>query len=182
MLFIIVLEALSRELRKGLPKSNIPIELLYADDLVLVAGTEDLLMEKLWKWKKGIELKGMRVNTGKKKVKRCQVNRGQAVDSKNRPCSVCRRGVVCNSIMCIACHRWVHKRCSGISGRMRNNVDLHCRRCSSQEVVLRKVEIELSVRVECLPKACYLGDIYLVPVVHGEKEAARAKFKDYFLS
>ena len=42
LLFIIVLEALSREFREGLP-----MELLYADDLVLVAGTEELLMEKL---------------------------------------------------------------------------------------------------------------------------------------
>ena len=42
LLFIIVLEALSREFREGLP-----MELLYADDLVLVAETEELLMEKL---------------------------------------------------------------------------------------------------------------------------------------
>ena len=35
LLFIIVLEALSRELREGLP-----MELLYADDLVLVAESE----------------------------------------------------------------------------------------------------------------------------------------------
>ena len=35
LLFIIVLEALSREFREGLP-----MELLYADDLVLVAETE----------------------------------------------------------------------------------------------------------------------------------------------
>ena len=82
--------------------------------------------------------------------------------------------------MCVACHRWVHKGCSGIAGRMRNNVDLYCRRCSSQEVVLRKVEIELGVRVECLPKACYLGDIHLVSVGHGVKEAARATFKELF--
>ena len=48
MLFIIVLEALI-EFREGLPKSNMPIQLLYADDLVLVAGTEDLLMKRLRK-------------------------------------------------------------------------------------------------------------------------------------
>ena len=38
------------------------MELLYADDLVLVAETEELLMEKLGKWKKDMELKGLRVN------------------------------------------------------------------------------------------------------------------------
>ena len=50
--------------------------LLYADDLVLVAGAEELLMEKLRKWRmrKGRGMKGLRVNTGKTKVMRCQVS------------------------------------------------------------------------------------------------------------
>ena len=34
------------------------MELLYADDLVLVAETEELLMEKLRKWKKGMGIEG----------------------------------------------------------------------------------------------------------------------------
>ena len=106
LLFIIVLEALSREFREGLP-----MELLYADDLVLVAETEELLMEKLRKWKKGMELKGLRVNIGKTKVMRCQVRIGQAEDSGKYPCGVCKQGVGDNSIKCVACHRWVHKRC-----------------------------------------------------------------------
>ena len=42
-----MLEALSREFREGLP-----MELLYADDLVFVAESEELLIEKLKKWKK----------------------------------------------------------------------------------------------------------------------------------
>ena len=107
LLFIIVLEALSREFREGLP-----MELLYADDLVLVAETEELLMEKLRKWKKGMELKGLRVDIGKTKVMRCQVRIGQAEDSRKYPCGVCKQGVGNNSIKCVVCHRWVHKRCS----------------------------------------------------------------------
>jgi len=43
-------EALSREFREGLP-----IELLYADDLVLLAETQELLVEEIQKWKKNIE-------------------------------------------------------------------------------------------------------------------------------
>ena len=60
LLFIIALEAMSREFREGLP-----MELLYADDLVLVAETEELLMEKLPKLERGMKLKGLRVNIGK---------------------------------------------------------------------------------------------------------------------
>ena len=89
LLLFIVLEALSREFREGLP-----MELLYVDDLVLVAETEELLMEKLRKWKKGMELKGLRVNIGKTKVTRCQVRIGQAEESGKYPCGMCRQGVV----------------------------------------------------------------------------------------
>ena len=55
LLFIIVLETLSKEFREGLP-----MELLYADDLVLMAESEELLMEKFRKWKNGMEAKGLK--------------------------------------------------------------------------------------------------------------------------
>ena len=32
-------------------------------------------------------------------------------------------------IIRVACHKWVHKRCSGISGRLGYVADFHCRRC-----------------------------------------------------
>ena len=102
------------------------MELLYTDDLVLVAETEEL--KKLGKWKRGMELKGLRVNIGKRKVMRCQVRIGQAEESGNYPCGVCRQGVGDNSIKCSACHKWIHKRCSGISGRLGYVADFCCRR------------------------------------------------------
>ena len=54
LLFIIVLEALSRNFKQGLP-----MELLYADDLVLMAETEELLVERINVWKAGMEEKGV---------------------------------------------------------------------------------------------------------------------------
>ena len=56
LLFIIVLEALSREFREGLPMEF-----------------------------------------------------GQAEDSGEHPCGVCRKVVGRNSIFCVECRRWVHK-------------------------------------------------------------------------
>ena len=50
LLFIIVMEALSREFRTGCPW-----ELLYADDLVIIAETKDELFLKFAQWKQGIE-------------------------------------------------------------------------------------------------------------------------------
>ena len=124
MLFIIVLEALSREFREGLP-----MKLLYADDLVLIAETKELLLEKVRNWKKRMKKKGLRVNTGKTNVMWCRLSMGQAEDSGEHPCGVCRKGVGDNSIFCVECHRWVHKRCSGISEKLKSNADYHCRRC-----------------------------------------------------
>ena len=54
---------------------------------------------------------------------------GQTEESGRYPCGVRVQGVGDNSIKCIACHRWVHKRCSGISGRLGYVADFRCRRC-----------------------------------------------------
>jgi len=62
LLFVTVMEALSREIRAALPW-----ELLYADDLVATAETEDLI-KRLNEWKDFVENTGMRVNMNKTKV------------------------------------------------------------------------------------------------------------------
>jgi len=46
LLFVIVMEMISRELRAGLS-----LELLYADDLILMAESEESLRDKIGKWK-----------------------------------------------------------------------------------------------------------------------------------
>ena len=61
------------------------MELLYADDLVLISETKELLLEKVRNWKKGMEKKGLRVNTGKIKVMWCRLTKGQAEDSGEHP-------------------------------------------------------------------------------------------------
>ena len=76
LLFTIVLEALSRHFRKGLPW-----ELFYADDLVLLAESREILMEKIKIWKEGLESKGLRVNIGKSKVMKCHVVANMQVES-----------------------------------------------------------------------------------------------------
>jgi len=58
LLFVIVMEMISKELRAGLP-----LELLYADDLM--AESEESLHDKIVQWKSGLEAKGLKMNTGK---------------------------------------------------------------------------------------------------------------------
>jgi len=43
--------------------------MLYANDLAVIAETEDELTERLNKWKDNVESKGMRVNMKKTKVR-----------------------------------------------------------------------------------------------------------------
>jgi len=62
LLFVIVMEMISRELRAGLPP-----ELMYADDLILMAESEVSLRDKIVKWRSGLEAKGLKMNTGKMK-------------------------------------------------------------------------------------------------------------------
>jgi len=60
LLFVIVMEALSREFTVALLW-----ELLYAADLVVIAETEDDLIKRLNEWKDYVETRGMRVNMNK---------------------------------------------------------------------------------------------------------------------
>ena len=121
------------------------------------------------------------MNAGKTKVMQCRVSRFQSEDSGKQPCGVCKKGVVKNSILCVKCLKWVHKRCSGISGKLKSNVDFHCRRCLEgenglfQSVLLREVVIEPNVKLECVPKFCYLGDT--LGAGGGVEEAARARVR-----
>jgi len=46
----------------------LPLELLYADDLILIAESEESLHDKIVKWKSGLEAKGVKMDTGKTKV------------------------------------------------------------------------------------------------------------------
>ena len=99
-----------------------------------------------------MEAKGHGVNAGKTKVMQCRVSGFQSEDSGEHPCGVCRKGVGKNSILCVKCLKRVPKRCSGISGKLKSNVDFHC--LFPVSFVERGV-IEPNVKLECVPKFCY---------------------------
>ena len=108
LLFILVLEALSREFRTG-----VPWELLYADDLVIIAETYKGCIDRLKEWKAGMEQKGLRVNMPKTKILISGVGLDVLKDSGWFPCTVCSKGEGANSILCTGYHLCVHKGCSG---------------------------------------------------------------------
>ena len=153
-----VLEALSLEFRTGCPW-----ELLYADDLVLIADSMDKLIEKFNRWKEGIESKGLKVNIAKTKVMVSGNGIIPPSTSGKWPCSVCRKGVGNNSIFCNFCTLWVHKGCSGIRVRLAAVKDYKCRICTGEVVLpagqpLESVDMG-NVSLETKDKFCYLGDM-----------------------
>jgi hypothetical protein len=175
LLFIIVLEALSRKFRGGLP-----MELLYADDLVLMAESEELLVEKVRRWKVGMEERGLKVNMGKTKVMRCRDGTGQTQKTGKYPCGVCGKGVGSNSIQCTSCNAWIHKRCSGITGSLKKHVGQYCcSRCKGgnpvRSDVLQQISLGAGQDLECVDRFCYLGD--MIGAGGGAGDASRARVR-----
>ena len=113
LLFVIVMEAISREFRVA-----VPWELLYTNDLAVIAETEEELIKRLNEWKDNVESKGMRVNMNKTKVMISGERQKVSQKAVRWPCGVCCKEVGSNSLQCTSRQKWVHKKCSGIKGSM----------------------------------------------------------------
>ena len=109
LLFILVLEALSRQFLTGLPR-----ELLYANDLAVMADSLEECIARLKVWKEGMDRKGLRVNMKKTKFMVSGLGLDLLRDSGAFPCAVWQSGVGMKSIQCSQCMYWVHKMCSDI--------------------------------------------------------------------
>jgi len=100
LLFVIVVKAISREFRVA-----IPWELLYADDLVVIAETKEDLIKRLNEWKNNVENRGMKVNMNKTKVMISGERKKPVQKAARWLCGVCSRGVGSNSIQCTSCQK-----------------------------------------------------------------------------
>ena len=158
LLFIIVLEALSREFRTGCPW-----ELLYADDLMISADSMEELLVKLKTWTTEMEKKGLRVNMGKTKIMVSGMDLDLLKKSGKDPCGVCQKGVGSNAIFCGGCLCWIHKKCSGIKGPLHPDPDFRCAGCLGKARpidgrTVKEVKVD-NETLEAVPEFCYLGDM-----------------------
>ena len=158
LLFTMVMEALSREFRTG-----VPWELLYADDLVIIADSLEECISKVKAWKAKLEAKGLRVNLPKTKLMISGLGLDVLKDSGKYPCAVCRSGVGANSIECSHCKLWVHKKCSGISGSLTADPGYTCPRCRGDARPIdgrpiTVVEVD-GTNLDVESSFCYLGDM-----------------------
>src|SRR5437867_6817049 len=180
ILFNIVMQAIADNFKKGLPW-----ELLYADDLVLLAESRLELEERLTEWMARLKEKGLRVNIGKTKVMNCKVGVGKVENSGKYPCGVCREGVGDNAIRCTSCKKWIDKICSRVVGRLAKVAkvakvgDFKCRNCSGggMKVVdgVRQFVLGAREELEVVDKFCYLGDV--IGKGGGAEGASRARVR-----
>ena len=118
-------------------------------------------------WNNNVENRGMRVymNKTKENVENIRSQCRRLQDHTRWQCGVRGRGVGSNSIQCTNCHKWVHKKCSGIKGSMYKVMrSFICRGCSNPVISTghTSVDIGASGNLEVVDKFCYLGDKFSV--------------------
>ncbi|MBJ5468736.1 hypothetical protein JGG40_23790 [Salmonella enterica subsp. enterica serovar Derby] len=159
LLFVIVMDVITKEVREGLPW-----EVLYADDLVLAAESKEKLKVRVQKWKASLETKGLRVNVGKTKIMVGGEGPRRVEEMGKWRCGVCRKGVGRNSLQCTNCLKWVHKRCSQMKGKLATaSLTFICAKCTGQVADCDKgderFDIGNGVSLEKVERFCYLGDM-----------------------
>ena len=100
LLFAALMDVVSSEARSGLPS-----ELLYADDLLIMAPTMEQLGRRVADWRASLLGKGLKVNTGKSKGMVGSSGGKMIVNSEKWPCDVCGKGVQANSVQCTVCKK-----------------------------------------------------------------------------
>ena len=106
--------------------------------------------------------KGLRVNAGKSKVMICGDGLDLLESSGRFPCAVCCKGVSSNSIFCLGCKHWVHKKCSGLR-RLVDDPNFRCARCLGLARPLDgrpQTSVQVGTdQLEVVASFCYLGDM-----------------------
>ena len=153
LLFAIVVDVITENARRG-----VVIELLYADDLVIMSEDMEDLKERFWNGKDVLESKGLKVNTKKTKM---MVSRseGELLKSKIDPYGVCERRIITNSVLCTKCENWVHGRCAKIK-RATDRLATYfiCSKCKEiTEGMVDSIE-KLCDEVETVSGFCCLAD------------------------
>ncbi len=106
LIFIVVMQEATKEARREGLK-----ELLHADDLGLMAESEEEAVEKFRAWKRERGRGGLRVNMEKTKVVISGEEPRIRMESGRYPCGCCRRVVGGNSVYCAECEPWCHQGC-----------------------------------------------------------------------
>ena len=137
-----------------------PFELIYVDDLDLMAESKEDLTEKFEVWKSEMEAKGLRVNMGKTKIMVIRAKPALSGQPSGKwPCGVCGKGVGQNSILCTQCNKWIHKKCSGVKGSLESCKKFQCGKCLHKVASVEATDSEPKDDIgdlESVDTFCYL--------------------------
>ena len=76
---------------------------------------------------------------------------------------MCSKGVGVNSILCQTCNLWIHKRCSGVKGKLKKENMFRSKKCKGESTPtdsLNSTQVHVGEdRFESVPTFQYLGDM-----------------------
>ena len=132
-------------------------------------------MEKFEAWKEEMKRRGLKVNMDKTKVLISGKEPRRIMESGRYPCGCCGKGVGVNSVLCVACEKWCHQRCSGLRDVRDAGDEFRCPKCvedRDQDENLLQIRAG-DAQVEVVDSFCYLGDV--LRCEGGAEAAVRAR-------
>lgn len=109
-----------------------------------------------------MEGKGLKINLGKTKIMIGGEGSGDREESGKFPCGVCGKGVGSNSLQCLTCKKWVHRKCSRIKGSLQAaSATFSCSKClTTAHAPATHVGLDIGNGqvLERVRQFCYLGD------------------------
>ena len=107
--------------------SGVPLEDLYADDIVVIAESLKECVRRLLTWKEAMEEKGPS-KCRKDEDNDLRYGPGPLQSSGEFPSAICRTGVGSNSIFCNSYKHWVHKKSCWLKC-LAKDTDIRCTWC-----------------------------------------------------
>ena len=125
-MFAIVIDVVTNEIIKGMLQ-----EILYADDLVLIAETMAEPRKNVYSWKSALDCKCLKVNLLKTKVMLSKIAQFTVIPSiRKDSCGICGRKTMAKVLLCKSYGYWIHGRCAKIESVTNSqSLDLECRKC-----------------------------------------------------
>ena len=133
-------------------------ELLYANNLVIIAESEDEVVRRFDEWKSELETRGLKVNMDKIKMMVVRSKPAMRPQRSRYPRGVCGKEVRVNSVWCQGCSRSCHRRCSGLRNMNRAGDNYRCAACARGLMAIPWEVMVNGGMLDVVDSFCYLDD------------------------